>query len=230
MFESSVQLSTLLCGPAVPFTRAGSRSAIAKTPVGIPRQVRANGIEGDEQGDLSVHGGVEKAVHHYAFDHYPAWRDQVNCKVLETPGAFGENFSTLGWSEKDVNLGDIVEVGTCVLQISQPRQPCWKLNDRFGDPRIAAMVLSTGRTGWYYRVLREGWVEPGNLMSIVERPFPDWSIRQLGELLFHQAADRGLLEAASRLPLPASWQMLIRHRLDRQRMRSRDSRPEARNR
>lgn len=215
MIESSVQLGTLLCGVAVPFTRIGSRSAIAKSPVSVARQVRANGIEGDEQGDLSVHGGADKAIHHYAFDHYVAWRAQVDCKVLDNPGAFGENFSTLGWTEKDVNLGDIVEVGTCVLQISQPRQPCWKLNDRFGHPRIAAMVLATGRTGWYYRVLQEGWVEPGDLMRIVERPFPEWSVRHLSELLFHQRPDARLLKAASHLPLPAPLRMLVRHRLDR---------------
>jgi MOSC domain-containing protein YiiM len=223
MIESSVQLDTLLCGLAVPFTRTGSRSAIAKTPVRIPRQVLADGIVGDEQGDLSVHGGVDKAIHHYAFDHYTAWREQVNCEVLASPGAFGENFSTLGWTEKDVNVGDIVEVGTCVLQISQPRQPCWKLNDHFGHPRIAAMVLSTGRTGWYYRVLQEGWVESGNQMRIVERSFPDWSIRQLSEILFQQTPDRRLLESASRLPLPASLQMLISHRLDRQRIKTQQS-------
>lgn len=220
MSESSIPLLALLTGKAVPYTRAGTRSGIAKSAIPGPAYVTGTGIVGDEQGDLRVHGGVDKAIHHYPFDHYAYWKTELGSGLLDKPGAFGENLSTLGWTEDNVHLGDVVRAGTAVLEVSQGRQPCWKLNDRFGHPRVAALVQSTGRTGWYYRVLQEGILAPGDLLERVERPFPEWPLSRLVALLFQRSLDQNLLESASRLPLPASWLKLIRHRMDSKQVES----------
>lgn len=216
----STPLLTLLTGKAVPYTRPGSCSAIAKTAVPGPSRVTFTGIAGDEQGDLRVHGGIDKAIHHYPLDHYAFWKRELHSPLLETPGAFGENLSTLGWTEDSVHLGDVIRAGTAVLEVSQGRQPCWKLNDRFGHPRVAAMVQSTGRTGWYYRVKQEGVVAPGDELVRIERPFPDWPLSRLITLLFDKTLDPALLESASQLPLPASWMKLIHHRMEKNQVES----------
>src|SRR5690606_10795759 len=130
---TSVRIDALLTGIAVPYTRPGSRSAIAKTPRSGPVRIGELGLDGDEQGDRRVHGGVDKAVHHYPFEHYARWRAELGpLPVLAAPGAFGENLSSAGLDESNVCLGDRYALGSVVLEVSQGRQPCWKLNDRFG--------------------------------------------------------------------------------------------------
>ena len=158
---ASIRIDTLLTGRAVDYSRPGSRSAIDKRPVADAVQVDINGIVGDEQGDLRVHGGPDKAIHHYPFDHYDAWRADIGAKigtraVLAQPGAFGENLSTTGVTEADICVGDRLCVGNVVLEVSLLRQPCWKLNDRFDTRDMARRVQHTGRTGWYYRGLEGG--------------------------------------------------------------------------
>lgn len=210
----AVRLQALLLGKAVPYTRPGSRSGIAKRVVGDPVPLGVNGLQGDEQGDPRVHGGPDKAVHHYPADHYADWRtDLPGHALLDAPGAFGENLSSLGWTEHNVCIGDVVRVGSAVLEVSQGRQPCWKLNDRFAQPDMARRVQASGRTGWYYRVLQPGVIAGGDLMTIVARPFADWPLRRLLDLLHHRMLDRELLEQAATLPLPPSWMRLIHNRL-----------------
>ncbi|GAA5073932.1 MOSC domain-containing protein [Lysobacter panacisoli] len=210
----SVPLLAVLSGRAVPYTRPGTSSAIAKRPFSGPVRVTVEGLVGDEQGDRRVHGGPDKAVHHYPFDHYTWWRGELDDAVLlNSPGAFGENLSTIGWTEDDICLADVVRIGTALLEVSQGRQPCWKLNDRFGDPRVARRMQHSGRTGWYYRVLEEGDIVAGDTMELVERRHPDWSIRRLSDLLFNRTLDRDWLQDAAQLPLPPSWRKLIEHRL-----------------
>src|SRR5690606_2988653 len=124
----AVRVDALLAGAAKPYTRPGSRSAIDKRPLAGTVSIGTLGFDGDEQGDPRVHGGPDKAVHHYAFDHYPAWRGDIgDSPLLRAPGAFGENISTLGLDESNVCLGDRFELGTALLEVSQGRQPCWKL-------------------------------------------------------------------------------------------------------
>ncbi len=183
--------------------------ALGVTPVGL---------EGDEQGDLRVHGGIEKAIHHYPREHYAAWIAELGeHPLLMQAGAFGENFSTSGWSEADVCLGDRVRAGTALLEVSQGRMPCWKLNDRFEVAGMSLRVQESGRTGWYYRVLEEGVVAAGDILQLVERRHPDWSLLRLSEVLFDRRADAELLRqclagpwsvgrrlsAAQPLPMPA---------------------------
>ena len=207
-------LLAVLLGQVRPYTRPGTHSAIDKRPVAGVVHVTADGLVGDAQGDRRVHGGPDKAVHHYPYDHYPAWRTALPGRdLLDAPGAFGENLSTLGWTEDTVCLGDIVRVGSVELEVSQGRQPCWKLDDRFEARRVAAQVQSTGRTGWYYRVRQGGTLQAGDTLGVVARPHPDWPLRRLSGLLFQRTLDRALLEAAAALPLPPGWMTLIQARL-----------------
>lgn len=205
----------VLVGRAVPWSRPGSFSAIAKTAVEGSVDVGPEGLQGDEHGDPRAHGGVDKAVHLYAFEHYATWRDELGpLAVLGRPGAFGENLSTVGLTEQDVCIGDRVRVGTVLLEVTQSRQPCWKLNDRFGVPDMARRVQDTMRSGWYCRVLEPGSLAAGDAIELVERPHPDWSLSLLMEMLYRRRLDRGLLERARALPLVPSWQRLIDRRLD----------------
>lgn len=170
---------------------------------------------GDEQGDLRVHGGIEKAVHHYPQEHYAAWRAELGANtLLDGPGAFGENLNTLGVTEATVCLGDQWRVGDVLLEVTQARQPCWKLNERFGLPDMARRVQHSHRTGWYYRVLEEGELWAGAELVLQARPYPEWNLARLLDLLYRPVLDCAQLRGALRLPLPASWQRLLQHRVD----------------
>jgi MOSC domain-containing protein YiiM len=201
-------------GQAVPYAR-GSRS-------GIDKQVRTGkvychtlGLVGDEQGDLRVHGGPDKAVHHYPSEHCAAWRAELGPHpLLDAPAAFGENLHSSGLTEADVCLGDRFRVGDALLEVSQARQPCWKLNERFGRPDMAAQVQRTGRTGWYYRVLEEGALWAGADLLLQARPYPEWPLARLLDLLYRPSLDVAELRAARALPLPANWLRLLDRRLD----------------
>ncbi len=135
-------------------------------------------------------------------------------------GAFGENFSTSGWSEADVCLGDRVRAGTALLEVSQGRMPCWKLNDRFEVAGMSLRVQESGRTGWYYRVLEEGVVAAGDILQLVERRHPDWSLLRLSEVLFDRRADAELLRQCLALPLTPSWRRTLERRLEKARSRT----------
>lgn len=206
----------VLRGPAVPFTRPGSRSAMVKSPINGPVAVGTLGLDGDEQGDLRVHGGPDKAVHQYAQEHYPAWQSELGpLPVLNAPGAFGENLASSGMTEHDLCWGDQVRVGSVLLEISQSRQPCWKLNDRFGVANMAQRVQHTGRSGWYYRVLEPGTLQTGDAFTLAARPWPQWSLARVMAVLYHQPFDAAVLTALAALPLTPSWRRLVEGRLAR---------------
>ena len=217
--EPGTRLGTVVAvlrGRAVPYTRPGSRSAIAKTPVQGPVHVGPLGLDGDEQGDPLVHGGPDKAVHQYAQEHCAPWRAELGAlPVLAAPGAFGENIASTGMTEHTVCLGDQVRVGSVLLEVSQSRQPCWKLNDRFGLPSMARRVQDSGRTGWYYRVLQPGTLQAGDALVLVARPFPEWTLARAIGVLYHQPFDAAVLQALAVLPLTPSWQRLVQQRLAR---------------
>jgi len=124
-----------------------------KAPIAGTVAITTTQIDGDGQADLVNHGGPEKALCVYPTEHYPHWTRELGFAL--PPGAFGENFTTDGATEPDVFIGDIYEADTAVLQVSQPRQPCWKLARRWRVKTLAALVERTGFTGWYFRVLRE---------------------------------------------------------------------------
>jgi MOSC domain-containing protein YiiM len=214
--QSRFVIDAVLTGKAAPFTRAGSVSAIAKTPVLGPQRVTVLGIAGDEQGDPRVHGGPDKAIHHYPRDHYRPWQDDIGLHpLLEHAGAFGENITTTGMLEHTVCLGDRYRMGTALVEVSQSRQPCWKLSDRFAVPDMARRVQDSGRTGWYYRVIEEGHVQPGDTLVLADRPHAAWPLSRLIDLLYQRAIDPGVLQVVLELPLVPSWRLLFQRRLER---------------
>lgn len=219
------RVEAVLTGRAVDYTRPGSRSAIAKCPRQGPVLAGPEGLDGDEQGDRRVHGGPDKAIHHYPHDHYAAWRAELGPHpLLEAPGAFGENISTRGVTEADLCLGDRLRLGAAVVEVSQGRQPCWKLSDRFGIADLARRVQDSGRTGWYYRVLEPGPVQAGDVLELLERPWPDWPLTRLAGLLYRRTLDRAGLVAALALPLVPSWRKVFERRLEQGRTENWDVR------
>lgn len=206
----------LLTGPARPLADGETLSAIAKTPVKHPLRLGPDGFEGDEQADRRVHGGPEKAVHHYAFDHYAVWREELGpLPALQAAGGFGENLSTLGLTESAVAVGDIFQLGTAILQVSQGRQPCWKLNRRFAVPDMARRVQQTGRTGWYHRVLQPGTVAPQDRLELIDRLAPDWTLRRLWHALYVDRLNRNELEGIAALDVLAEgWRKYAVRRLE----------------
>lgn len=218
---TSATVDAVLIGRPVPFGPNGEPSGIDKHPAGARVRVRRTGLDGDGHGDRRRHGGAEKALHHYPFEHYAAWRAERPALAarLAAPGAFGENVSTRGLTERDVRVGDVFRLGTAVVQVSQARQPCWRLNLRFDDDRMARRVQTSGRTGWYYRVLAEGDVAAGDALTLIERPRPGWPLARILDVLHRDTLDRDALAAVAALPeLAASWRELARKRLERGRV------------
>lgn len=158
-------------------------SGIIKSAVEGPIRLTSTHLEGDEQADLVHHGGHDKAVLVYPSEHYPFWGTEFNA-IQWVGGCFGENLTTVGAVESDVCIGDVYQVGDCRLQVSQPRQPCWKLSQRWGLPKLAVRVQQTRRTGWYLRVLCEGTLNPGDEIRLVEQPFPKLTINYANEVMY----------------------------------------------
>jgi MOSC domain-containing protein YiiM len=187
-------------------------SAIFKDPVAGAVHLWRGNLAGDQQADLVNHGGCDKAVNAYAWEHYAHWQAELGIAHMMF-GAFGENFTTRGMLEADVFIGDVYSVGGAVVQVSQPRQPCWKLARRWQVKDLAARVAESGRTGWYFRVLREGIVEAGAKIELIERPFPQWSVTAANMVMYQRKDD---LEAAQELAacpaLSLSWRETLRNR------------------
>lgn len=163
------------------------------------------GIRGDEQADRRFHGGVDKAVCVYPLEHYPYWIQQLGLPQLG-PGDFGENFTTGGALEEAVCIGDMFSLGSATVQVSQPRQPCWKLARRWHVRDLAAQVEQTGRTGFYFRVLHHGWVESGQELRLIDRPFPTITIALANRVMHQQRDDADAAKSlAGCSALSGSW-------------------------
>jgi MOSC domain-containing protein YiiM len=189
-------------------------SAIDKLPITAPVKVGVLGIEGDCQADLRVHGGADKAVHCYPWQHYAHWKQRVpNCALLNQPGAFGENLSVLGIDENDVCIGDQLRIGSVLFEVSQGRQPCFKLNLRFGYDDMATQVQSTLRAGWYFRVIEEGFLQTGDTIELVSRPHGKFTVAYLLALIRDRVVNPEELQPILELPLPESWRQLFRRRI-----------------
>ncbi|MCE7902706.1 MAG: MOSC domain-containing protein [Gammaproteobacteria bacterium PRO9] len=203
---------TVLNGTVAPL--GSTVSGIDKHPVSGAQRVEKLGLVGDEQGDLRAHGGPDKAVHCYAWSHYPYWRDLLPGKpVLEAPGAFGENLSLEGVDECTVCIADRWRIGTALLEVSQGRQPCYKLNLRFGIRDMALRVQDTLRAGWYLRVLEPGSLGAGDRIELVDRPHGSHSIADLLALIRDREVDPAHIAPVLELPLTPSWRKLFERRL-----------------
>jgi MOSC domain-containing protein YiiM len=190
-------------------------SAFIKQSFHWPVRVTFLGLSGDEQADLSVHGGHEKAVYGYSFDGYADWRREYPRHVASlAPGGFGENLCIEGLREADICVGDIHRIGSSRLQICQPRQPCFKLALRFDDKLMPRAMIRSGRAGWYYRVLEEGEIAPRDFVELEERPNPDFAFTRLIELVSHGAVTAAELERLAHMPgLASEWRSWARGRL-----------------
>ncbi len=210
-----VVLIELRAGRIAPFGPGDVPSAIDKQPL-VAGIVDVNGLHGDEQADTRHHGGEQKALHHYAAEHYPLWRAWLPARAGRfVPGAFGENLVTIGMTEDTVCVGDVYRLGGATLQVSQGRQPCWKLNRRFGVPDMARRVQDSGLTGWYYRVLEPGAIAAGDRFALRERPHPDWTLARLHRVLYQDCLNREALTAIAALAqLSVGWRALVERRLD----------------
>lgn len=202
-------IDALLTGKARRFGAKGEPSAIDKRAVEGRRAVGALGIAGDEQADLSVHGGPDKAIHHYPRDHYGWWAETIgDHALLQDAGAFGENISTSGLTESAACIGDRYRLGSALVEISQGRQPCWELGHRFGIATLPATVVTSRRGGWYYRVIEDGAVSAGDALELIDRPLPDWSVEHVFHLLIGGAGKRepaALRALAAMDLLAANW-------------------------
>ena len=184
-------------------------SAIGKTAMDGPLRIEADGFVDDEQADLTVHGGPEKAVHHYAAEHMAFWRDTFAEHADRFhPGCFGENVSTTGLTEDTLCLGDVFALGTACVEVCQGRQPCWKLAAHMEIDALPPQFQRTGRTGWYYRVLEPGEVRNGDAVRVVERSLPDWPLARVIAARFDPRLDPADAAALADLAaLSESWRV-----------------------
>jgi len=189
------------------------RTSIFKSPVLGPVRVVTLNLEGDKQSDLTVHGGVHKAVYVYPSEHYVFWREEI--PDLELPwGMFGENFSMEGLLEGAVNIGDRFRVGSAEFVLTQPRMPCYKLGIRFGRTEIVKRFLQSGRSGFYFSVLEEGQVTAGDSVERITRDERGVTVADIVNLYRADKTNQDLLRRASELPaLPPFWRDYFRDRL-----------------
>lgn len=203
--------------------------------VSLPREVSANGttvrtgifkqrvegrvhlrrlnLDGDAQGDLSVHGGPDKAVYAYTFEHYAYWAKKLGRDNL-APGQFGENFTVEGMTDGEIFLGEVFRIGEALVEVSQPRLPCFKLGLKMGDPKFPKQFLASGRLGFYLRVLEEGAVGAGDEITRVRTDPERLTIRELARLASEEKGNRELARRALRVPaLAVSWREWLEERL-----------------
>ena len=189
------------------------RTSIFKDPVTGPVAVHKLNLTGDEQADLSVHGGVAKAVYAYPSEHYSYWRDQL--PEVEFPwGAFGENLTTEGLSESSLRIGDCLSIGSGEFLVTQPRLPCFKLGVRFGRPDMVKRFQRSARTGFYLAVLQEGLISPGDSIQVLSRAQSTVTVAEISRLYTADDTEQDLLRRASEASaLPDSWREYFRNRL-----------------
>ena len=162
-------------------------SAIVKNPIAGETWANAEGLSGDGQADRVHHGGPDKALLGYSAAHYPRWREELDSPDLDF-GAFGENLTIEAVDEHTICVGDVFLVGEVRLEVSQPRVPCQNLARRFRVRDMVERVLRRQAFGWYYRVLRDGWLEAGMEIDLVDRPYPQWTVKEAERVMRERAA------------------------------------------
>ena len=207
---------SLFIGSVRLLPESGRPTGMYKHPVDQPLRLETTGFVGDEQADLRVHGGPEKAVHLYPSTHYRRLAERFpDAAPLLVPGSLGENIATADIDENDVRLGDIWRLGEARLQISQPRSPCWKIDERFSSEGMALYVADHRLTGWYWRVLTPGVVAPGDRL---EREHSDPAALTLAEamqcLQEHRPALADLQRIIDAPGVASTWRQKIVSRMD----------------
>jgi MOSC domain-containing protein YiiM len=191
-------------------------TGIFKEPVKAPVMLRTLNLDGDQQADLTVHGGVDKAVYVYPSEHYGYWRAQLPGVDLSW-GVFGENFTTEGLLEETVYIGDRFRIGDAQVVVTEPRMPCYKLGIKFGRADIIKRFLASRRTGFYFAVTREGMVSAGDAIEFIGRDQREISVADITRLYAFEKNDlKGLRRAIGVEALPESWKGYFQHQLEKQ--------------
>ncbi len=188
-------------------------SAISKAEISGPVWLSELNLTGDRQADQQNHGGPDQALCVYPGVHYAEWSARLGREL--GPGSFGENLTLAGSAtEADVCLGDVFALGEAVVQVSQPRSPCFKLGRRWETPLLPRWLQDSGFTGWYMRVLEPGLVAPGAALTLLRRPFPEWPLTRVNSAKYGQRHDRELVAALAACPaLGRQWQRKMQGRL-----------------
>ena len=188
-------------------------SGIFKEPVHDNVWLGETGLTDDEVADTKNHGGPEKAIFAYLAAHYDFWQEKLGLQEIGM-GAMGENLAVHGMDEHSVCIGDTYQLCDAVLQVSQPRQPCWKPARRFKIIDFALQIQQSGRTGWYFRVVKEGFVQGERELILLERPYPQWTIANCNEVMHVKTADLKLAEELhSCKDLAENWKRTLAKRL-----------------
>lgn len=185
------------------------RTGIFKTPVDGPVMINELNLAGDKQADLTVHGGAEKAVYAYPAEHYRYWRHELPDTSFSW-GHFGENLTTEGLDESTLFIGDRLRVGSAVLMVTQPRVPCYKLQLRFERDDMIKRFLASGRSGFYFSVVRAGEVRPGSEVEILARDPNRVTVADIQRFYLGRTRDPELLERVARVnALPLNWKAAL---------------------
>jgi len=190
-------------------------TGIFKTPFTGRVMLRTLNLDGDRQADLSVHGGPSKAVYVYPSEHYEYWKRELPEMALPW-GMFGENFTSAGLSESELNIGDKFRVGSAVVMVTEPRMPCYKLGIKFGRPDIVKRFLASERTGFYFAVIQEGEVGAGDEIQLIEASKDNVKVSDITRLYTREKHNVALLRRAAEVEtLPESWRGYFRNRLEK---------------
>jgi MOSC domain-containing protein YiiM len=190
-------------------------TGIFKKPVSGPVMMRTLNLDGDQQADLTVHGGVDKAVYAYPSEHYDYWRAEL--PGVDLPwGMFGENFTTAGLLEEAVYIGDKFRIGGTEVMVTEPRMPCYKLGIKFGRADIIKRFLASRRTGFYFAVVREGMVGAGDALELIGREQQEIRVADITRLYAFEKNDlKSLRRAIEVEALPENWKGYFQHQLDK---------------
>ena len=190
-------------------------TGIFKEPVDTALMIRTLNLDGDKQADLTVHGGVDKAVYAYPSEHYEYWRGELPGVDLP-PGMFGENLTTEGLFEDAVNIGDRFRIGEAEVIVTQPRMPCYKLGIKFGNADMVKKFLASRRTGFYFAVLREGMVEAGDDIELIGREEQSLSVADITRLYAFEKDDLKTMQRAVKVAaLSQRWKDHFQQQLDK---------------
>ena len=189
-------------------------TGIFKSPASGPVFLRTTNLDGDRQADLSVHGGRNKAVYVYPYEHYATWQQELGRDDF-TFGQFGENFTVTGLLEDQVHLGDVFQIGEAIVEVTQPRIPCFKLGARMGSHLFPKLFLRRGRTGFYVRVVQEGLVTPGDDIQLISTPIDGITVHELWAMIYGEPAEVNRIYQAWQLDsLGPEWRYPLEKQLE----------------